>query len=353
MSELFVNLPGAGYSITVDRGLLSGVGEIVAGRRAIIITDANVAGHYLEALEDSLDGNVDSIILPAGEEYKSVESLQAIWEEMAEREFPRDGLLLALGGGVIGDITGMAAATWMRGVAFLQLPTSLLAMVDASVGGKTAVNLDAGKNLVGAFHQPEAVLADLDTLASLPQREFRSGLAEVVKAALLDGEDFIDWLEQNSGALLHRDPDTVREAILRSCRLKADIVAEDEREAGRRAVLNLGHTFGHAIETGLGHGEWLHGEAVAAGMVLALRYSSTQLGLDAGLPDRVARLLQAFELPVKPPPELDGSRMLALMGRDKKADSAGLRLVLLAAPGEPVLQRIEDEDGLLRLIETG
>lgn len=340
-----------GYAIRIGSGALDWL-KAFRNRRCLVVSDSHVAPHYLQRVQQLLDDESEALVLPAGEKHKDIDSLNAIWRELATRKLPRDGLLVALGGGVIGDITGFAAATWMRGTPFIQLPTTLLAQVDASVGGKTAINLPDGKNLVGAFHQPEAVLVDTDTLATLPDREYSAGLAEVVKAALISGPGFLDWLQQNREALANREPAVVEEAILRSCQLKADIVTEDERETGRRALLNLGHTFGHAIETGLGHGEWLHGEAVAAGLMLALDLSETVLGLDTGLRPRVAALLEAFDLPVALPPALTAERLMDLMAGDKKVDAAGWKLILVATPGDVRIVRDTREEDIRRVLEN-
>jgi 3-dehydroquinate synthase len=262
----------------------------------------------------------------------------------------RDCMVLALGGGVVGDIAGFAAATYQRGVACLQLPTTLLAQVDSAIGGKTGVNHPGGKNLIGAFHQPVAVITDTDTLGTLPDREFRAGLAEVIKAALIADGGFFDWLEREIEPLLARNPDALAEAISRACRIKAGIVARDEREEGPRALLNLGHSFGHAIETGLGHGRWLHGEAVAAGIVLAAELSERSGRLAAGEVGRVRGLLARAGLPVDPP-QIGRERMLALLGMDKKVAGGRLRLVLLDAIGAASCTADFSRDALDALLE--
>jgi 3-dehydroquinate synthase len=271
---------------------------------------------------------VSAIELPDGEAYKTIATLQLILDRLVESGANRDTTVIALGGGVVGDIAGFAAACYMRGVDFVQVPTTLLAQVDSSVGGKTGVNHEKGKNLVGAFHQPRIVLIDTDTLATLPDRELRAGMAEVIKHGAICDAGFFTWLEDNVAALLGRDPDALAHAIRRCCEIKAAVVAEDEHEAGRRAILNFGHTFGHAIERCQGYGEWLHGEAVAAGMVMAARLS----GLAAGDVDRLVNLVAAAGLPTRPP-VIDKADWLAAMGMDKKVRDKRLRFVLLDAIG--------------------
>jgi 3-dehydroquinate synthase len=275
-------------------------------------------------------------VLPGGEQQKTLGTLATVIDALVAARVNRDGLVLALGGGVVGDITGFAAATYQRGIAFVQLPTTLLAQVDASVGGKTGVNHPGGKNLVGAFHQPSAVITDTDTLGTLPDRELRAGFAEIVKAALVADATFYSWLEDHADGVLARDPAALEHAIRRACEIKAAIVAEDEREVGRRMVLNLGHSFAHAIEAGAGYGRVLHGEAVAAGLVLAAELSA-RMGLLPGADAmRVRELLLRAGLPVDPP-RLGRARMLELMGMDKKVADGMLRLVLLDGIGAPTI----------------
>lgn len=354
MPELTVQVPSGDYPIHIDSGLLQAAHQYLStgNRPVVVISDEIVAPFFLDTLVAGFSQPVERIILPAGEASKTIRHLEIIWNRLAELQFPRDGILVALGGGVVGDITGFAAATWMRGIDVVQIPTTLLAQVDASVGGKTAINLAAGKNLVGAFHQPLAVLIDTDTLATLPEREYAAGLAEIVKSALIDSQDFLDWLSENTVALRNRDKEVVLEAILRSCRLKAAIVAEDEQERGRRALLNLGHTFAHAIETALGHGTWLHGEAVAAGLVLALRLSEKVHDLDSAISHQVTQLLEAFGLPVEPPAGVPADQLLKLMGGDKKVQSGHWRLVTVATPGDVRIEEFR-ETGLILAILQG
>jgi 3-dehydroquinate synthase len=296
-----------------------------------------VAPLWLPRLEQGFAGrSFARCVLPGGEQQKTLGTLATVIDALVAARVNRDGLVLALGGGVVGDITGFAAATYQRGIAFVQLPTTLLAQVDASVGGKTGVNHPGGKNLVGAFHQPSAVITDTDTLGTLPDRELRAGFAEIVKAALVADATFYSWLEDHADGVLARDPAALEHAIRRACEIKAAIVAEDEREVGRRMVLNLGHSFAHAIEAGAGYGRVLHGEAVAAGLVLAAELSA-RMGLLPGADAmRVRELLLRAGLPVDPP-RLGRARMLELMGMDKKVADGMLRLVLLDGIGAPTI----------------
>lgn len=327
-----VRLGDRSYPIDIGPGLLTQPAlwrAAVPGRHVLVVSNSTVAPLYLERVMAGLaELTVASHVIDDGEQYKSLEQAAGIFNALAQLGANRDATIVALGGGVIGDLSGFVAACWMRGVHFLQMPTTLLAMVDSSVGGKTGVNLPAGKNLVGAFHQPRAVVIDTDTLASLPEREYRSGLAEVIKYGALGDAEFFGWLEQNAAALKQRDPTCIAEAIATSCRHKAGVVARDEREEGERALLNLGHTFGHALEAEAGYGQLLHGEAVAIGMVLAARLS-TRLGRasteDA---DRLASLLDACGLPTALPPGHDVERLIARMRLDKKNISGQLRLIL-------------------------
>jgi len=317
----------------------------------LVVTNPTVAPLYLArllvALQVAVPGRrVHTCIVPDGEQHKSLNTLSQVFDALVEHRIPRDGALVALGGGVIGDLTGFAAATWQRGVACVQVPTTLLAQVDSSVGGKTAVNHPGGKNLIGAFHQPSAVIADTGTLATLPAREFAAGLAEVAKYGFIMDAAFIEWMEANAAQLRERDPVALAYAIRRSCECKAHLVAIDEREQGPRALLNLGHTFGHAIETGAGYGEYLHGEAVAIGMVLAARLSQRLGWLSAVDVQRVRTLLESLGLPVMAP-KLGVQRTLELMRLDKKVLKGQLRLVLLRRLGEGVITADYPEEALL------
>jgi 3-dehydroquinate synthase len=340
MHALNVRLGERTYPVLIGQGLL-GRPEVLApcipGRQVMVVTNDVVAPLWLKPVRAALEGfDVGVYVLPDGEEHKTLESLGLIFDSLAEHHFNRDATILALGGGVVGDIAGFAAACWQRGVAFVQLPTTLLAQVDAGIGGKTAVNIPAGKNLVGAFHQPTAVLSDVNVLNTLGRKEYCAGLAEVVKYGLGLDAALFEWLEENLEAVLDRDPEAVERVVYWCSALKAVVVAEDEREAGRRALLNLGHTFGHAIETGAFLGAWLHGEAVAAGLVMACELSVRLGKLDQDIADRVERLLVAASLPVRPPP-IGGARLKALMAIDKKVAGGKLRFVLPEGLGESAL----------------
>jgi 3-dehydroquinate synthase len=316
------------------------------GRQVLVISDDNVARHYLQRVRAGLDGlDHASFVLPPGEGEKTLARFGEAIDALASLRASRDACVIALGGGVIGDLAGFAAACWMRGIAFVQMPTTLLAMVDSSVGGKTAIDLPQGKNLVGAFHQPRAVIADTDTLATLPDRELRAGLAEVVKYGAIFDAGFLDWLDDHADTLLARDADALAEAILRSCRYKADVVARDETEQGERALLNFGHTFGHALETAGGYERFRHGEAVALGMVIAARLSA-QLGrAPAADAQRLSDLLARFGLPVEIPAGFDPAYLLQLMRLDKKSLSGRLRLILWRHAGAAeIVSGVEDAD---------
>lgn len=325
----------------------------VHGRQVMIVSNETVAPLYLERVEKALCGlDVARVILPDGEQYKTLETLDLIYSALLQRRFDRRCTLLALGGGVVGDMTGFAAASYQRGVNFIQVPTTLLAQVDSSVGGKTGVNHTLGKNMIGAFHQPQCVIADTATLDTLPDRELSAGLAEVIKYGLIDDADFFAWLEAHMSALVARDAGALAHAIERSCADKAAIVAADEREAGRRALLNLGHTFGHAIETGMGYGQWLHGEAVAVGMCMAATMSAGLGWLNQTDVARVDRLVAAAGLPVRPPDDLSAERFLELMAVDKKVLDGQLRLVLLRAIGQSVISADFDPDTLRQTLHA-
>ncbi|MFW5454712.1 3-dehydroquinate synthase [Thioalkalivibrio sulfidiphilus] len=341
MQTLTVELGDRSYPIHIGRGLLDDPARFtprIRGKRVMIVTNETVAPLYLDRLKRTLgDFRVEAVILPDGEEYKTLETLNQVYTALLEARFDRKATLVALGGGVIGDITGFAAASYQRGVDFIQVPTTLLSQVDSSVGGKTGVNHPLGKNMIGAFHQPRCVVIDTDTLDTLPDRELRAGIAEVIKYGLICDRPFFDWLEANMDRLLARDPEALAYAIHRSCQDKAQVVAEDERESGRRAILNLGHTFGHAIETGMGYGVWLHGEGVATGMVMAARMSRRLGWLDAEDLHRTEALIARAGLPVDPPPEITAERFAELMSVDKKVLDGQLRLVLLRGIGEAVV----------------
>jgi 3-dehydroquinate synthase len=336
MHTLRIDFGARSYPIRIGTSLLArplSFGE-AAGRPCRIVTDANVAAHYLAAVRGAL--RVEErhcLVLPAGEEQKTFERAGAVLDWLLASGLPRDGVVVALGGGVVGDLAGFAAAICQRGVDFVQVPTTLLAQVDSSVGGKTGVNHARGKNLIGAFHQPRAVVTDLDTLRTLPQRELRAGVAEVIKYALLGDAGIFEWLEQQLPALLALDPVTLAETVEQCCQMKASIVAADEQETGMRALLNLGHTFGHAIEAHAGYGAWLHGEAVATGMCMAADLSRRIGWLPDADAARAQALIERAGLPVRPPAGLAPARFLELMGHDKKVRNGRLRLVLLRGLG--------------------
>lgn len=339
METLTVALGNRSYPIHIGVGLL-GRTELITSRlrqkKVAIVTNDVVGPLYLAPLQTALERTgieVVAITLPDGERFKNSETLNSIFDALLQSRCERGTTLLALGGGVVGDLAGFAAAVYQRGVSFIQIPTTLLAQVDSSVGGKTAINHPLGKNMIGAFHQPLAVIADTDTLSTLPPREFAAGLAEVVKYGLIHDRAFFEWLESNMQRLTSREPEALAYAIERSCAVKAEIVALDEREEGPRALLNFGHTFGHAIEAGVGFGSWLHGEAVAAGMVLASRVAQ-RLGLIGSEEvTRTSRLLSSAGLPIHAP-DLGLERYLELMGHDKKVRDGRNRFVLLRRIGE-------------------
>jgi len=330
---LTVDLAERSYPVVIGSGLLGGNFDLsrhLAGQDCLIVSNETVAPLYLGVVKKSLaDSVVSTFNLPDGESFKTMASIESVIDSLVNAHANRDTTVIALGGGVVGDIAGFAAACYMRGVAFIQIPTTLLAQVDSSVGGKTGVNHPDGKNLIGAFHQPQLVLIDTDTLATLPDRELRAGLAEVIKHGAIADAEFFDWLETNMAALLAKDPDALAYAINRSCEIKSAVVAEDEREKGKRALLNFGHTFAHAIENCLGYGECLHGEAVAAGMLMAAELS--ELAEDDLV--RLRNLIAAAGLAVEPP-RIASAELRAAMGMDKKVQAKQLRFVLLKSIGE-------------------
>lgn len=358
MRTLHIELPdGRGYPIHIGTDILDDatlLPEVGNASFVCVISNETVAPLYLDRTLSLLSSarRVESIVVPDGEQYKTLETYASVFDSLTAFGAPRDTLLVALGGGVIGDLTGFAAATYMRGVSFTQIPTTLLAQVDASVGGKTGVNHIRGKNLIGAFHQPDSVIIDTRTLASLPEREYRAGLAEVVKYGLLHDSDLFSWLENNVEAILALDGDALNHLIYRSCEIKAEIVSADEREQGVRALLNLGHTFGHAIETATNYQQYLHGEAVAIGLVMAAELSA-ELGMcerDVSL--RTARLLRRFSLPTKAPESMSPTRMLQLMQLDKKVLRNRLRFILLDGLGSATIATDVPSDVLKRQLEA-
>jgi len=354
MQRIDLNLGARRCPILIGPGLLGSpavLAEHTGGAELLVVSNPTVASLWLPRLREGLAGrHFTQCLLPDGEEHKTLAIVAQVIDALVEARMNRDCMVLALGGGVIGDIAGFAAACYQRGVAFMQLPTTLLAQVDSAVGGKTGVNHPGGKNLIGAFHQPVAVITDTDTLGTLPDRELRAGIAEIVKSALIGDATFFTWLEAKIEALLARDPEALAEAIRRACEIKAGIVARDERERGPRALLNLGHSFGHAIETALGHGRWLHGEAVAAGLVLAAELSERTGRLAAGEATRIRALLSRAGLPVDPP-SLGHELMLGLMGMDKKVSGGRLRLVLLTGIGSATCTADYPRDALESLLE--
>jgi len=357
MNTLTVELGERSYPIFIGQGLLDKpelLTQHVQGRQVMVVSNDTIAPLYLDRVREIFsDFELATVILPDGEQYKNLDTLNLIFTALLENKFNRGCTLVALGGGVVGDITGFAAASYQRGVAFLQIPTTLLAQVDSSVGGKTGVNHPQGKNMIGAFHQPACVLIDTDTLDTLDDRQLAAGLAEVIKYGLIRDAAFFDWLEQNIELLKARDKQALAYAIERSCALKAEIVAADERESGQRALLNLGHTFGHAIETGTGYGNWLHGEAVATGMLMAADLSARHGWLSLDAVRRTEKLLQQSNLPTNAPDEMDTARFLELMAVDKKVVDGGLRLVLLKAIGDAVLTSDFDAGKLRETLAAG
>ena len=343
MRTLTVALGERSYPIHVGEGILRRCGELLPEqlcRRAIVVTNPVVASLHLEALRAALSaagiGN-EVIVVPDGEAHKDWATLYEIHTRLLELGAERSTTLFALGGGVIGDLAGFAAATYQRGIPIVQVPTTLLAQVDSSVGGKTAINHPLGKNMIGAFHQPRAVISDTATLSTLPDREYIAGIAEVIKCGAVRDLALFEWLEANMDRLLAREPEAIAHAVLESCRIKAEIVGADERENGARALLNFGHTFGHAIETATGYGAWLHGEAVAAGMVLASRLSVQAAGLPVAAAERVTALVRRARLPADAP-RLGLSTWHQAMAHDKKLDTGVLRFVLLEALGRGTIR---------------
>jgi len=344
--EIKISLGDRSYPIKVGSGVLPGLSSVLSGACGLVVTDSHVDAFYGAQVMDLLGEGWSKIVLPPGESSKSVTQWAELLEQIAATRLDRKGVLVALGGGVVGDLTGFAAASYMRGIRFVQVPTSLLAMVDSSVGGKTGINLAAGKNLVGAFHQPIAVLADLDTLATLPVREFAAGMAEVVKYGVALDADFFVWLEQLASAIQARDATVLEEMVVRCCQIKADVVSRDERESGVRAVLNYGHTMGHAIEKVTGFSSVLHGEAVAMGMAYALEVAAATRAFPVEDIRRVVALLQAFDLPVAPVSGLDWEALSAAMAVDKKAEKGCVRFVLGENLGESDLPAVIPETEL-------
>ncbi len=337
---LNVVLPGRDYPIHIDAGLLqerTRIAQAIPAQQIMIVTNTRVGPLYLDSLVAALTGRqIAHVTLPDGEAYKTLESFERIITALLEARFDRCCTIIALGGGVVGDIAGFAAASYQRGVQYVQVPTSLLAQVDSSVGGKTGVNHPHGKNMIGAFHQPIAVFADLCTLRTLDEREYRAGIAEIIKYGLIGDREFFEWLESNIDALLGQDAEALRYAVKRSCENKAKIVAADEKESGVRALLNLGHTFGHALENTIGYGTWLHGEAVAAGICMAAEMSVREKCLSEAERQRIVALFTHAGLPVEPPAQLSAAAVLRVMQVDKKNRDGQIRLVLMSGLGHAV-----------------
>ncbi len=351
MQTLKVELANRSYPIYIGRSLISNADLILPHlkrKHVAIVTNTTVAPLYLETLSNALQSagvKVIPIILPDGEAYKNSETLNLIYDALLQNRCERSTTLIALGGGVIGDLTGYAAATYLRGVPFIQIPTTLLSQVDSSVGGKTGINHPLGKNMIGAFYQPQLVLADIDTFQTLPAREFSAGMAEVIKYGLIRDAEFFDWLEVHIEQLMALDEQAITEAIYRSCKNKADVVARDEHETGERALLNLGHTFGHAIENAMGYGVWLHGEAVGAGTMMAADLSQRMGWLTDTEVVRIRQLLTAAKLPLDAP-KLGAEKYLNLMQLDKKVADGKIRLVLQQAIGKSVITSDYDAEKL-------
>ena len=352
MKNLLVALGERSYPIYIGSGILR-QSELfkkhIKSKQVVVVSNTTIAPLYMNSVLKNLDEYlVEQVILPDGEQYKTLDYVTQIFDKLLVCKFSRNATLIALGGGVVGDMGGFAAACYQRGIAFLQIPTTLLAQVDSSVGGKTGVNHPLGKNMIGAFYQPQCVIADADVLDTLDDRQLSAGLAEVIKYGLIRDVDFFDWLEQNIELLLARDKSALAYAIEKSCKNKAEIVAEDETETGIRATLNLGHTFGHAIETGVGYGEYLHGEAVAIGTCLAADLSRRHGWLTDAEVARIINLFKKSALPITPPPQLDTDRFLDLMAVDKKNIDGKIRLILLKKIGLATLP-IDVDQNLLEL----
>jgi len=361
MKVLEVDLGERSYPIYIGAGILrdnafiqKNIQQHIKGISTVSVSNTTVAPLYLEKIHSLISNykNTD-IILPDGEQYKTPETLDLIYTQMLEARCDRKTTLLALGGGVVGDVSGFAAASYQRGINFIQIPTTLLAMVDSSVGGKTGVNHPLGKNMIGAFHQPQCVIIDTETLNTLDDRQLSAGIAEIIKYGYINDLEFIDWLDQNMSKLLKRDPEALAYAIHRSCKHKADIVAADEKEAGQRALLNLGHTFGHAIETGMGYGNWLHGEAISAGMVMAAELSQKLGWVSETEVASIRALLKKANLPVEPPAEINAEQFSKLMSIDKKVQDGVLHLVLMKSLGESFMSSDFDKAALQQVLARG
>jgi len=340
-AKVTVDLPGRSYPIYIGNGLLTEpdlIKQHLPSQQLLIVTNTTIAPLYLEQVIKAFnDYQCDTVILPDGEQYKTLETLNQIFNRLLEKGHDKTTLLCALGGGVIGDMTGFAAATYRRGVPFLQIPTTLLAQVDAAIGGKTAVNHHLGKNMIGAIHQPKSVIIDINTLQTLPEREYRAGMAEVIKYGLIKDENFFQWIEDNVDGILARQSPLLLPLITKCCEIKAEIVSRDEHERGERALLNLGHTFGHAIETATQYQLYLHGEAVAIGMMMAADLSHRHGWISEKDCSRIRSLIERLNLPTKPPAELDATDIYQLMTLDKKRLAKKMCLILLKKIGQATI----------------
>jgi 3-dehydroquinate synthase len=359
MKTLHVDLASRSYPIYIGTNLLEQKAlfepHLKSSTTVYIVSNTTVAPLYAKTLINTLSQlgkTVRLLELPDGESFKDWQHLQLIFDELLAHGADRQSMIIALGGGVVGDMAGFGAASFMRGIRFIQVPTSLLAQVDSSVGGKTGINHPLGKNMIGAFHQPVAVIADLNTLRTLPPRELSAGLAEVIKHGAIADADFLDWIEANTSALLACDTDAMAHAVLRSCEIKSAVVSADEREGGIRATLNFGHTFGHAIESGLGYGEWLHGEAVGCGMVMAADLSARLGHISKADAQRLKRIIASMHLPISPP-KLGSQRFMELMQVDKKTEAGQIRYITLGSIGAARIQQVPDATVIETLIATG
>jgi 3-dehydroquinate synthase len=359
MKTLHVDLASRSYPIYIGTDLLEQKAlfepHLKSSTTVFIVSNTTVAPLYAKTLMNTLSQlgkTVRLLELPDGESYKDWQHLQLIFDELLAHGADRQSMIVALGGGVVGDMAGFGAASFMRGIRFIQVPTTLLAQVDSSVGGKTGINHPLGKNMIGAFHQPVAVIADLNTLRTLPPRELSAGLAEVIKHGAIADADFLDWIEANTSALLACNTDAMAHAVLRSCEIKSAVVSADEREGGIRATLNFGHTFGHAIESGLGYGEWLHGEAVGCGMVMAADLSARLGQIGQADAQRLKQIIESMHLPIAPP-KLGTQRFIELMQVDKKTEAGQIRYVTLASVGAARIQQVPDATVIETLVATG
>ena len=355
MKKINIQFDERSYPIYIGEGLISNyelISQHILGKKVAIITNETVADIYLKTLMETVSPHKEliSIILPDGESYKSKDSLDSIYAQLLQNKADREITLIALGGGVIGDITGFAAATYMRGVNFIQIPTTLLSQVDSSVGGKTGINHPLGKNMIGAFYQPKCVISDMDVMKTLPSRELSAGLAEVIKYGLIRDNKFFEWLESHIQYLMEMNPKYLIEAVQRSCENKAAVVEADEFESGIRAILNLGHTFGHAIEVAQGYGNWLHGEAVGAGMVMAAKLSQSMGWLADKDVGRIVALIKKAGLPTEPP-KISVKKYMELMMLDKKTKDGQINLVLQKSIGDAVLTNQYDPKKLHQILE--